>query len=202
MYLDGSIRSYLDDLAAKRPTPGGGSAAALVGATGAGLLSMVANFSKEEVIKKILQKTEDLRRELAELVDRDVAVYQKVSAAYKLPKEKPTQKRRRSKAIQDALKEASTVPLEVCKLCHEAIKLCGELVEKGNVSLISDVGVGACLLESAFQSALLNVEINLKGLKDEKLIVETRKILEPLIGEVHAYKETAWERTKARMEGG
>lgn len=201
MYLDGSIRSYLDDLAAKRPTPGGGSAAALVGATGAGLLSMVANFSKEEVVKKILQKTEDLRRELTELVDRDVAVYQKVSAAYKLPKEKPVQKRKRSKAIQDALKEALTVPLEICKLCHEAIKLCGELAEKGNVSLISDVGVGVCLLEAAFQSALLNVEINLKGLKDEELIIETRKILEPLIGEVHAYKETAWEKTRARMEG-
>ncbi len=201
MYLDGSIRSYLDDLAAKRPTPGGGSAAALVGATGAGLLSMVANFSKEEVIKKILQKTEDLRRELTELVDRDVVVYQKVSAAYKLPKEKPVQKRKRSKAIQDALKEALTVPLEICKLCHEAIKLCGELAEKGNVSLISDVGVGVCLLEAAFQSALLNVEINLKGLKDEELIIETRKILEPLIGEVHAYKETAWEKTRARMGG-
>ena len=201
MYLDGSIRSYLDDLAAKRPTPGGGSTAALVGATGAGLLSMVASFSKEEVIKKILQKTEDLRRELTELVDRDVAVYQKVSAAYKLPKEKPVQKRKRSKAIQDALKEALTVPLEVCKLCHETIKLCGELAEKGNVSLISDVGVGVCLLEAAFQSALLNVEINLKGLKDEELIIETRKILEPLIGEVHAYKESAWEKTKARMEG-
>jgi len=205
MYLDGSIRSYLDDLAAKRPTPGGGSAAALVGATGAGLISMVANFSlgKEEPgeIKEILQRAENLRQRLTELVDRDVAVYQKVSAAYKLPKEKPVQKRKRSKAIQDALKEALTVPLEICKLCHEAIKLCGELAEKGNVSLISDVGVGVCLLEAAFQSALLNVEINLKGLKDEELIIETRKILEPLIGEVHAYKETAWEKTRARMEG-
>ncbi len=199
MYLDGTIRSYLDDLSAKKPTPGGGSAAALVGATGVGLISMVANFSEGEGIEEILKRAEDLRQRLTELIDQDVAVYQKVSAAYKLPKGKPAQKVKRTRAIQDSLKEALAVPLEVCRLCHEAIKLCGPLAEKGKVGLISDVGVGACLLEAAFQSAILNVEINLKGLKDESLIIETRKVLEPLIKEVPDYKETAWERTRARM---
>lgn len=199
MYLDGTIRSYLDDLSAKKPTPGGGSAAALVGATGVGLISMVANFSEGEGIEEILKRAEDLRQRLTELIDQDVAVYQKVSAAYKLPKGKPAQKVKRTRAIQDSLKEALAVPLEVCRLCHEAIRLCGPLAEKGKVGLISDVGVGACLLEAAFQSAILNVEINLKGLKDESLIIETRKVLEPLIKEVPDYKETAWERTRARM---
>lgn len=204
MYINQSIKGYLDDLAAKKPTPGGGSTAALVGATGAGLISMVANFSlgkeKPAEVKEILQSAENLRQRLTELIDRDVVAYQGVSAAYKLPKEKPVQKERRTRAIQEALKEALAVPLEVCRLCHEAIKLCGELAEKGNVGLVSDVGVGACLLEAAFQSAILNVEINLKGLKDEALIVETRKVLEPLIKEVPAHKEAAWEKTRVRME--
>lgn len=205
MYLEGSIRKYLDDLAAKKPTPGGGSVAALVGAMGASLISMVANFSlgKERdfgEIKKLLSQSEDLRKRLAVLVDQDVVAYRKVSSAYKLPSGGSSQKAKRSKVIQDALREALAIPMEVCRLCHEALKLCGPLAEKGKVGLISDVGVGACLLEVAFQSAILNVEINLKGLKDEELIVETRKVLEPLIKEVPVYKEAAWERTKAHME--
>lgn len=199
MYINQSLKKYLEDLAAKKPTPGGGSAAALVGATGVSLISMVANFSEGKGIEEILKGAEDLRQRLTGLIDRDVAAYQKLSAAYKLPKEKPAQKARRFRAVQDALKEALAVPLEVCRLCHEAVKLCSELADKGKVGLISDVGVGACLLEAAFQSAILNIEINLKVLKDEELIIETRKILEPLIREVPTYKEAAWERTRTRM---
>lgn len=193
MYKD-ALKKYLDDLAAKLPAPGGGSAAALTAATGAALISMVANFtigkekykSAQEQIKEVLSSSEDLRQKLIDLVDEDVTVYKKLSNAYKLPKDSPEDKRKRDQAIQEGLKEALTVPLEVCKCCHQAIKFCPLIGEKGNVNLISDVGVAVALLASAFQSALLNVEINLKNIKDEQFILGIREILEPMEKEIDA----------------
>jgi len=154
MYKENSIKKYLDDLAAKLPAPGGGSAAALNAATGAALISMVVNFTLgkpkyakyENELKKILEKTEKLREEFLDLVDLDITAY-------------------KSKNLRDAL----DVPFMVCRLCFEAIKLCPALIKKGNINLISDVAVAAILLESAFASAYFNVEINLKLLGDKKL---------------------------------
>ena len=187
MYQD-ALKKYLDDLASRKPAPGGGSAAALTAATGAALISMVANFtigkekykSVEDEIKDVLSQAESLRQKLINLVDEDVTAYKKISAAYKLPKDNPEDKRKRNEAIQQGLKEALAPPLEVCRCCHSASKLCSPLAEKGNLNLISDVGVAVALLDSAFHSALLNVEINLKSIKDDKFILEIREILEPM----------------------
>lgn len=118
MYLEGKFKEYLDDLAAKKPAPGGGSAAAAVGALGVSLLSMVANFTvgKEKYkevqpeIQEILSSSEKLRAELQKLVDEDIAAYQEVSAAYKMPKEAEQDKKTRTEAIQTALKDAMAVP--------------------------------------------------------------------------------------------
>jgi methenyltetrahydrofolate cyclohydrolase len=162
MYRDKSIKKYLDDLAAKLPAPGGGSAAALTAGLGASLISMVVNFtigksryaSFEEELKTILEKSEKLKEEFLRLVDLDVVAYE-------------------SKNIRDAL----DVPFMVCRLCFEAIKLCLPLIKKGNINLISDVAVAAILLESAFAAAYFNVEINLKSIDDKKLIKAVRKEL-------------------------
>lgn len=206
---DWTLKEYLDALASGKPTPGGGSAAALAGALGAGLLSMVANFTigkekykgVEEEVKAYLQTVERIRQRLLALVHEDTLVYHKVSSAYKLPKESPAEKKNRTEAIQLALKEAASVPLEICHLTHEAVKLCPDLLEKGNPNLISDVGVGVVLLASAFESALINVEINLSSIKDEEFIVETSKMLEPLKEEVRVTKETVWQKTRQRIGG-
>lgn len=163
MYKDGSIKKYLDDLAAKLPAPGGGSAAALNAALGASLISMVVNFTLgkpkyaeyEEELRTILGNSESLRNEFLELVDLDVLAYQ-------------------SKDIRKSL----DIPFNLCRLCFEGIKLCPPLIKKGNINLISDVAVAAILLESAFASAYFNVEINLKYLKDEKFSRQVRKELE------------------------
>ena len=203
------LKKYLDDLAAKLPAPGGGSAAALTAATGVALISMVANFtvgkekykSVENEIKGVLSQAESLRQKLMDLVDEDVSAYNKISAAFKLPKESAEDKRKRTGAIQQGLKEALVPPLEVCKCCHKASKLCLVLTEKGNLNLISDVGVAIALLESAFQAALLNVEINLKSIKDEKFILEIRQILEPMEKEIIAIKEEV-ENEVAKHLGG
>jgi formiminotetrahydrofolate cyclodeaminase len=161
-YKNDTLEKYLDDLAAKLPAPGGGSAAALTASLGACLISMVINFtlgkpkySKYEVeLKKILDESEQLRNRFLDLVDLDVTAY-------------------KSKNIREAL----DVPLMVCRLCFEGIKLCPRLIKKSNTNLISDVGVAAILLVSAFTSAELNVEINLRILSDKKLTKMIRKEL-------------------------
>lgn len=162
MYKDTSLKGYLDDLAAKLPSPGGGSAAALTAAQGASLISMVVNFTLgkpkyagyESELKVILGKSEKLRKDFLGLVDKDVLAYQ-------------------SKNIRNAL----NVPFMVARLCFEAAKLCPGLIVKGNVNLVSDVAVAAVLLESAFRSAYFNVEINLESLADKKLSRRVRKEL-------------------------
>jgi formiminotetrahydrofolate cyclodeaminase len=162
IYKDESLKKYLDDLAAKLPAPGGGSAAALAAGLGASLISMVVNFSLgkpkyaryEGELKQILEKSEKLRLEFLNLVDLDVVAY-------------------KSKNLEDAL----NVPFMVCRLCFEGINLCPPLIQKGNINLISDVAVAAVLLESAFASAYFNVEINLESLADKKLAKGVRKEL-------------------------
>jgi formiminotetrahydrofolate cyclodeaminase len=160
MYRDESLRKYLDDLAAKLPAPGGGSATALTATLGISLISMVVNFTLgkpkyaqyEKELKEILEKSEKLREEFLNLVDLDAVAY-------------------KSKNLRDAL----DVPFMVCRLSFEGIKLCPPLIKKGNINLISDVAVAAVLLESAFTSANFNVEINLKSLNDKKLTGSIRK---------------------------
>ena len=177
MYCDKSLKEYLNDLAAKLPAPGGGSAAALTAALGASLISMVVNFTLgkpkyaayEQELKEILDKSEGLRKEFLDLVDLDVQAYQ-------------------SKNTRDAL----NIPFMVCRLCFEGMKLCPPLIQKGNVNLISDVAVAAVLLESAFSAANFNVEINLKALGDRKLSRQMRKELkrkEKIITKIRAKTE-------------
>ena len=163
MYKCQPIKISLDDLAAKLPAPGGGSAAALTAAMGVSLISMVVNFTLgkpkyaqyENELKEILEKSGKLRDDFLNLVDMDVTAYQ-------------------SKNLRDAL----DVPFMVARLCFEGIKLCPILIEKGNLNLISDVAVAAIFLEGAFASAYFNVAINLKSLADKKLTSSITKELE------------------------
>lgn len=176
MYKDSFLKVYLDDLAAKKPAPGGGSAAALAAALGAALMSMVCNFTvgKEKYkdvqdrINEMLSRTEEVRKELLELVDLDCIAYQ-------------------SKDLQKAL----DVPMEVCRLSNELALLCPELAEIGNVNLISDVGCAYYSFEAAFKSARLNVEINLKNLIDSAKKDELLKELDNL--------EEGFEKTKQEV---
>ena len=163
MYASKSLTNYLNDLAAKLPAPGGGSAAALSAALGASLISMVINFTigkskyarYERELKQALKSSEGARREFLVLVDRDAVAY-------------------KSKDVKASL----DIPVRICRLCAETAALCPPLIKKGNVNLISDVGVAAVLLESAFFSALFSVDINLKYGGDRKLAVSLRKELD------------------------
>jgi len=206
MYKE-ALKKYLDDLAGRLPAPGGGSAAALVAALGVSLMSMVANFTVgkekykdfEEEMKNVLSSSESLRLQLTDLVDEDVESYSKLSSAYKLPKDSPAEREVRQKAIQKGLKQALSVPLEICMCCHRGSKLCKVIAEKGNLNLISDVGAAIAFLESAFESALLNVEINLGGIKDEEFVSRIKRTTTPMQEEIKSLKEEVAKTVKDKM---
>ena len=157
-YKDHTLKEYLDVLASRNPVPGGGSAAALMAATGVALISMVARYSKgkssvkriETRISTILKQSEQIRRKLLALIDEDARAYLGVVRSRKSS----------TKIKNKALKAAAQVPREVCRLCYKAIQLTPFLVEKGNPHLISDIEVAAEMLLAAFNAAVINVEVN------------------------------------------
>ena len=199
MWREKSLKSYLNKLASKSPTPGGGSAAALLGALAAGLVSMVANFTVgkpkykrvEKSVVRILAHAEKLREKLGQLTEEDSLVYTKVSEAYRLPEGKE-----RDKAMQKALCQASEVPFDVASLSFQLLKLNEELVEKGNRNLISDVGVSCIFSLAALETAALNVEINLAGIKNKEFVTKKRKALQSLLKEGKKIEERVKEKVE------
>ena len=153
-----TLKMYLDLLASRNPTPGGGSVAALVAALGAGLISMVANYSIKKTnpaslnkrMQAVLKESEKLRKQFLDLVDLDAEAYLGV---VKTRNASPEKKKK-------ALKKASEIPMKVCRLCYAAMQLTPPLVKEGNRYLLSDVKVAVELLVAAFHSAKFNVEAN------------------------------------------
>ena len=173
-----TLNGFLDELASSAPAPGGGSVAALAGALGASLTSMVCNLTigkkkyadVESDLKKILVRAEDLRGQFTVLIDKDTAAFNKVMEAFGLPKNTEPQKALRAAAIKEATKEATLVPLEVMKHCIDALALAQEVASKGNANSISDAGVSALMLHAACEGAALNVKINLNALDDPEFV--------------------------------
>lgn len=173
-----TMHAFLDDLASSSPAPGGGSVAALSGALGSALTSMVCNLTigkkkyadVDEEMKKVLGQAEHLREQFTELVERDTHAFNKVMEAFALPKETDPQKALRAAAIREATKEATLVPLEVMKHCIDALALAQTVAAKGNANSVSDAGVSAIMLHAALEAAALNVRINLKRLNDPDFV--------------------------------
>jgi len=171
---DKSLQTYLDELASKQPTPGGGSAAALMGAQAAALVGMVCNLTLgkpkyaevEADMQALLAESEALRETLTGMIKADVDVFNKLMACYGLPKATDEEKAQRSSQIQWVLREATEVPLECAKACAKAIALSRIAAEKGNLGVISDAGVAVMSAYAGLKSAALNVEINAASLKD------------------------------------
>ncbi len=192
-----TIAKFLDELASEQPTPGGGGAAAIMGAVGAALVSMVANLTIgkknygafDEELKETRAKAEALRAELTAAINEDVDAFNAVMGAYGLPREGDEQKAARAAAIQAALKQATDAPLRAVKACHEVIKLSAVVAEKGNVNVISDAGVAALAANAGLRSAALNVFINAKSIKD-------REFAEIRLGEVNALTDLAARKTE------
>jgi formiminotetrahydrofolate cyclodeaminase len=186
---DRPVTNFLDELASNAPAPGGGSVAALSGALGAALISMVCNLTVgkkgyEEVqddINDLLAQSEALRKELAGLLEADVAAYTGYSVAAKMPRSTNEEKAERAQAMQAALKVATDVPLRIAEAAVRVMDLCRPAAEKGNKWAVSDAGVAVLMAEGSLRSAALNVLINLGSLKDQEFVAERRAKLESLL---------------------
>lgn len=172
---DLSCTAFAEVLASKAPVPGGGGAAALAGALGVALCSMVGNFTTgkkkyaayEEDIQRMLAEGETLRARLLELVEADAAAFEPLSRAYAIPKEDPT----RDSVLEEAALNACKAPMEMVSCCGEALLLLEEMLEKGSRLLLSDVGCGALLCKAAMESAAMNVFVNTGSLQDRAVAV-------------------------------
>ena len=195
MYAKESINKYLNDLAARKPAPGGGSAAALSAAVGVSLMSMVCNFTignpkykaVEDEAKEILKKCEAARQDLEKLIDEDVEAYGKLSKAMK-------ESSKDGKMLDDSYKDALKSPFEICKIAADCLKLCGRLAEIGNANLVTDTAIAAILLEGAFFSAKYNVYINLKYIKDMGWVGCIHEAVAPLEESIPKLKEDIIEK--------
>jgi len=210
MYTDKTVRDYAAVVAAREPVPGGGSVAALAGALGAGLTSMVCNYTAGNVkyaaveadVRRILARADALRDKLLKLVDEDTQVYAQVTAAYKLPRATGEEKAARREAIQQALIAAAAVPMEIGRAAREVALLDQELVGIGNPNLVSDVGVAVLLAEAALRGAALNVEINAASIKDPAVVGGLKDFVGKALPEVAGIKEEVMAKTSAMIAGG
>jgi formiminotetrahydrofolate cyclodeaminase len=201
MLTEKSVTTFLDELASSAPAPGGGSVAALSGALGAALISMVCNLTVgkkkyadvQEEIEALLAQSEALRKELVELLEADVQVYTEVSKAMKMPRTTEEEKAARTAAMQKALKAATDVPMRVAEACVKVMGLCRPTAEKGNVNAVSDAGVAVLMAEAGLRSAALNVLINLAWIKDEAFVAENRAKLDALLEGKPAMRDEIYE---------
>ncbi|RME11435.1 MAG: methenyltetrahydrofolate cyclohydrolase [Ardenticatenia bacterium] len=208
-FREQTIGTFLDALASDAPAPGGGAAAGLAGAMGAALISMVTNLTigrkkyadVEEEMKAIREQAEAIRVELTALAELDAQVFERVMEAYRLPRETDEQKAARKQAIREALKEATEVPLRMAEQAARLFELAVPLAEKGNKNAISDAGAGVQLANAAFETALLNVAINLSLLDDEAFAAQVRERVEALRAVQAECKDKAVETVYRRIQG-
>ncbi len=198
MHINEPLKKYIDDLAAKQPTPGGGSAAALAGAMGSALLEMVCNFTIgnkkykdiEDIAADCLISVRGIREKFLLLVDEDTKIYSSICAAFKTKDEK---------IIDNALKQGYHISLKMCELAKAGMTIALNLAEKSNVNLITDVGCGAELLKAGFESGVFNSEINLKGIKDVSFAERGRLVLRGLKKDMSELHKKTISKTGERM---
>jgi formiminotetrahydrofolate cyclodeaminase len=183
-----TIGAFLNALASKAPTPGGGSVSALSGAMAAGLISMVCAITSdkqqyaeyEQELRTIHDQAEQLRSDFQDLAQQDIAVFDHLSAAYKLPRTTDADAATRRAAIQKVTRAATEIPLRTARTAASLLPLCTTLATRCGRLIVSDVGVAAILARATVQSALLSVDINLASLEDKIYVREVRAQIEDL----------------------
>ncbi len=207
MYIDQPLRHFMDKLASKSPEPGGGSVAALTGALGAALVSMVSNLTlgKEKYkdvqpqIEQLLKESEKLRDEMQGLIQKDTEAYGALSVVYKMPKSTDDEKAARALKMQEALKEACKVPFEIGLKSLDVARLAERAAAIGNVAAVSDAGVAVLLAQACAQSAALNVKININSIKDEPYNKETWTRMQDVLAKVAALEKSVMATTYQKM---
>lgn len=186
--LDTTCEKFLEELASKQPTPGGGAASALCGATAAALTAMLGNLTagkagseaNDKMALEIIIAADKLRLELAQLADDDAAVFNKFMEAYKMPKATDTEKAMRTAAIGQAAIAAAEVPMQIAEKSMEVLLLARRIIVIGNPNAISDGTVSAIVARAALRSALYNVKINLGLIKDAAYVEQAAAKMQTL----------------------
>jgi formiminotetrahydrofolate cyclodeaminase len=206
--IEKSCREFVRVLASKEPVPGGGGAAALVGAIGMALGNMVGNLTigkekykdVEKEVMEIMNEATAIQNRLMELVDKDAEVFKEVADVYKMPKSTAEEKKKREEAMENALKQACSVPIEIMKSACDAIRLQRRLADIGSQLAISDVGVGVLCLKAALISGKLNVIINLNGIKDREFVKKTGDEMEQLVKEGSRLADETYIKVEERLK--
>ena len=184
-----NLKQFSDETASESPAPGGGSISAYVGSLGAALGTMVANLSSHkrgwdhrwEEFSDWAEKGKQYQTALLKCVDEDTAAFNKIMAAFGMPKSSDQEKAERKRAIQTATKNAIEVPLKVMQLAHDSMEVIGAMAENGNPNSVSDAGVGALCARTAVEGAFLNIKINVAGYEDKQGLFQMLMTAEELL---------------------
>ena len=196
--IEQTVTEFMDLLSSEAPAPGGGSAAALMGAVGASLASMVAGLTagkdkyREFEAQTISLKAdgEGMKTRFLKLIDQDTEAFNEVSAAYKLPKATDADKEARRDAIEQALKKATKTPFAMMEAALKCLQVVAGAVGKTNASAASDLGVAAYALRAAVHGAWLNVLINVGGIKDAEFVAQYKNAGQKLLAECDALADS------------
>ena len=202
-FVKATCEEFIYCLASKAPVPGGGGASALVGAVGMALGSMVGSLTVgkkkyadvEADIIALMDKAAVLQSELLRFVDEDATAFEPLSKAYGIPKDNPD----RDKIMEDALRLACTVPMDIMLACARAIELHAEFAAKGSAVALSDSGVGVILCKSALMGASLNVFINTKYMKDKDYAAALETEADSLLNKYCALADETYASVMARL---
>jgi glutamate formiminotransferase/formiminotetrahydrofolate cyclodeaminase len=200
---------FVDEVSRDTPAPGGGSVAALAGALGSALASMVANLTvgagksdgRYEDLCSIAARAQGVKDALVRAVDEDTRAFDSVLSAMRMPQDTEEERQARDTAMEEGYKKATLVPLATAERCVEAISLCREIGALAPSTMISDVGSGAHLAHAGAKAAVYNVRINLPNISDESFHVEVRKRLQSVLGDAADGVAAVEDRVEEALEG-
>ncbi len=210
--VDYSVHEFIKALDSASPAPGGGSASAVASAMGMGLTRMIGHLTvpkkkfkalNESVQDTFIETHEEIKtyeQRMIELIDEDTQAFNEIMKAFKMPKETEDDKKKRKKAIQEATLKATLAPLEMARISYKVLKKIDVILEHGNQHAISDVGVGALLLYSGLEGAVLNVKINLSGLKDQNQASEIKEEVEAMLKDSMKLKTAVLKKVHQALE--
>lgn len=206
-----SIKEFTYQLASSSPTPGGGSVAALVASLSSGLSGMVFNLTVnkksfeeyDEDVKRLiddsLKKVSILMDDFLRLIDEDVRVFNEFIDILKLPRETEEQRDFRDKRLQEGYIMAMNIPLETLRKVYELFEFFEVGADYGNKGLISDVGVGVILAYGAVESSIINVKVNLRGIRDKKIVEEVGRECSKILEDSRNKKDRIMERVNREL---
>ncbi|MGI6575627.1 MAG: cyclodeaminase/cyclohydrolase family protein [bacterium] len=206
MLIADDLQKYTSRLASREPVPGGGSASALVGALGIALGSMVGNLTVAKAegenkaqLERLLIEAGQIQERLLQLVDLDAEAFQGVAQVFKLPKENDEQKAIRREAMQKALRGAAQIPMEVARLCYDALKLHKLFLGLGTPHAVSDIGVGVLFLGAALRGAGLNIQININSIHDQQFVAHVKKEIDPILEQGSCLAEEIYKEVEKKL---